>query len=66
MHPAMGEVHRQNYTLKDNVNNIRQNQGESNPLEKIEVLDPKSLLYEIWGTYVPEGFKPPSRAKFDG
>lgn len=32
----------------------------------MEVLDPYSLLDEIWEVPIPEGFKPLSLAKFDG
>lgn len=36
------------------------------PSDEIKALDPHPFLDKIWETLIPEGFKPPSLAKFDG
>lgn len=64
---AMGELHRLNQVIEDNILNIQQHQQEVTPLpplEETEVLDPQTLLENIWETLVSEGFKHPSLAKF--
>lgn len=66
MHVVMAELRRQNQILEDNVLNIQQRQQETGILEEMEVVDPLSLLDEIWVAPIPEGFKPPYLGKFDG
>lgn len=62
----MDEFCLHNQTLKDDVNNIRQCEHKSNPLGDMETLDPHQVSDSIWGELVPEGFKSPSLAKFNG
>lgn len=53
-------------TLEEDVHNIIQCQWEAYPLEEVKLLNLSPLSHEIWGEFVPEGFKPPCLPKFDG
>lgn len=45
----MDKLRHHNLTLEDDVHNIIHRQLEVNPLEEVELIDPQSILDEIWG-----------------
>lgn len=62
----MDDFPRHNQIMKDNILHIQQRQQETDMVDGLEILDPELLSDEIWETPVPENFKLPSLAKFDG
>lgn len=63
---VMEELHRSNQAMQDNIPTLQERHHDDNPLEDDEVLDPRHLFEEIWGTPVWEKFKLLLTVKFDG
>lgn len=63
---ALEELHYSNQILQGNILTFHQQCHEDNLLEDDEILEPRSVFDENWGTSVLENFKPPSSVTFDG